>query len=86
LISTSASIRGSGGRSFNLIEVLENLPGFFLINNAQGKSDVNDNIVAHLRLWHARQVDLFDDTAEADSGAPGQGIIAGNTLDSAWNC
>src|SRR5579859_8112529 len=65
---------------------LEDALGFVLVNDADGKSDVDQNIFANLGLGSVREVDFLTDTAEVDFADAEGGISrAHDFYNTAWN-
>ncbi len=69
----------------HLLEVLEDLVRFRLVDLADGKADMDDDEVAHGYLGRIGQTDLFDDAAETDSTHRHTGGIFPDLDDLSWN-
>src|SRR5579864_4657388 len=70
-----------------LFEVFEDLPRLDLVDDADGKSYVNEHIIPHSGLGRVREIDFFADAAEIDLGAAESDVAIVHDLeDPAWNC
>src|SRR5215472_5901960 len=57
-------------QSAHLLEVLEDALGFGFVDDADGESDVDENILPDFGFGSVREIDFFADAAEIDLGAP----------------
>src|SRR5690606_35836501 len=68
----------------DLLEQLKRFLRFFLVDHVQRKTDVDDRVVAHLRLRHVGEARLFDHAAEVHAAHLQPGLLV-NLDDLAWN-
>ena len=61
--------------SVHLLQVFQSQFCFFLIDDAEGKADVNNHIVADFGFGNVGETDFFDDAAKADAAGARQGGI-----------
>src|SRR6476469_3017168 len=71
----------------HLLEVFEDAFGFVLVNHADGKSDVDQDVLADLRFGSVGEIDFLADAAEIDlADAEGDVACVDDFDDPAWDC
>ena len=66
------------------VEELEDLRRLLLVDDADGEADVDEHVVADLRLGHVGEADLLDDAAEAHPAH--RHAAAGSSVDLQRSC
>ena len=69
----------------HLAQILEDLVRLRLIHAAERKADVDDDVIADLRLGHVGEADLLEDAAEINFAAAHQRVFAADAGDFSWN-
>src|SRR5579864_7599534 len=70
----------------HLPEVLEDALGFFLVDDADGEADVDQDILADLRFRRVSKVDVFADAAKVDLPQTKSDVAGINDFDDfSWN-
>ena len=85
LISGNGAVNVAGSQGIYLFEVLKHLCGLRLVDRADRKTYVHQNVITDPRFGHIGEVDLPDDSAEINLAAAQDGIRPLDTEDFSWN-
>jgi|SRR5450759_3462823 hypothetical protein len=69
----------------HLPQILEDLVGLRLINAAERKADVHDDVIADLHLGHIGEADLSKDTSEIDFAGSQQRVVTADAGYFSWD-